>query len=349
MLALVGQQLAGGRRPEDVADLEQPDAGLAAGGVVGHGGRRSPGSSEVRSTDSSATSGLASSMPVGVEPGSARWPGARNGSGMASARPSPVSSRRTARRSRWRSVRRPTRGCGEVAAAGCCCSRGGGRPPRRRRSRSRSRSATAGRPTSWSSPDRRARRSRSGSSSARMRPAARSVPRRALTRAVRTRTGERSGSSPRPSTWPGAVVAPQISAASWQKRSAASSMTSGSEPFSKRAEPPSAGRAAGERAADRRSGRTTPSRAARRWWSSEISQSAPPMTPAMPTGAVVAVADQQVVGGERALDVVERVERLAVGGPADPQRRRPPPWPGRRGGSAGRARASRSSRCRRAR
>ena len=49
---------------------------------------------------------------------------------------------------------------------------------------------------------------------------------------------------------------------------------------------------------------------------SSISVSAPPMIPAMPIGAVVAVADQQVVGGERALDVVERDQRLPVAAPA---------------------------------
>ena len=39
----------------------------------------------------------------------------------------------------------------------------------------------------------------------------------------------------------------------------------------------------------------------------------------MPIGPVVAVADQQVVGGERALDVVEGHQRLAVAGPAHPE------------------------------
>ena len=83
---------------------------------------------------------------------------------------------------------------------GCCGSRGGGRPPRRRRSRSRSRTATTGRrprgvadvvaAPAW-------RRTRSAPAARRCRPGARSVPSSSLTRAVRTRTGDRSGSSPR--------------------------------------------------------------------------------------------------------------------------------------------------------
>ena len=48
-----------------------------------------------------------------------------------------------------------------------------------------------------------------------------------------------------------------------------------------------------------------------------ISLSSPPMIPPMPIGRVVGVADQQVVGGERALDSVERDHRLAFGREAD--------------------------------
>ena len=46
------------------------------------------------------------------------------------------------------------------------------------------------------------------------------------------------------------------------------------------------------------------------------------MIPAMPIGVVVGVADEQVVGRERALDVVEGHERLAV---AARRTRKPPP------------------------
>ena len=48
-----------------------------------------------RRTDSSATSGLASSMPFGGRPHRASWPGARNGNGRHSVHPRPASRRRT--------------------------------------------------------------------------------------------------------------------------------------------------------------------------------------------------------------------------------------------------------------
>ena len=58
MLPLVGQQLAVGRRQEDVADLEQPTRPVDRRAWLSAAALTRPGSSEVRSTDSSATIGL---------------------------------------------------------------------------------------------------------------------------------------------------------------------------------------------------------------------------------------------------------------------------------------------------
>ena len=116
-----------------------------------------------------------------------------------------------------------------------------------------------------------------------MRSRLRSVPSILLTRSVRTRTGSRCGISPRSSTMPGARVAP-LSPSSWAKRRIARSATSGSAPFSKRADaslrsPNLRADVAidmGSHQAISRATDVVPS------W---ISVDAPPITPAMPMAA----------------------------------------------------------------
>ena len=80
---------------------------------------------------------------------------------------------------------------------------------------------------------------------------------------------------------------------------------------------------------------------------SSISVEAPPITPAMPIGTSLPSQISTSADGERALDVVEGHDRLAVTGLADAEAAARAAWRGRRCGSAGRARASRSSRRRR--
>ena len=149
-----------------------------------------------------------------------------------------------------------------------------------------------------------------GSSSSRISAASISVPRMPFTRAVRTRTVGGTGSSPRTSTVPVATrwtAGPRSS----MKRSCASSMISGSQPFSNRAE----------------ASLRTPSRrddlAIAIGWNHAISTS----TSVVDVGDlrrraahdaadavrdVVRVTDEKVVGREAALDAVEGDQRLAV-------------------------------------
>ena len=204
VLALVGQRLRHGRPAEHVADLEQRDVRVAMRLVVGdrlqqagqqrRAQHRLVGDQRVRDRD-----GL-----VG-EPGPRRGrPGARNGIGIASAKPKPdqhVAGAGGVLPARALSApkcdgRRHDRADAVVAV-------GARRPLRSRRSPSTSRSRHDGMDTSWSSPDGRRRRSRSGSRQlADVVARAATCRAGALTRAVRTRTGGRSGSWPRTSTVP---------------------------------------------------------------------------------------------------------------------------------------------------
>ena len=82
----------GGRRRGGTRGRSPTGRRRCCGGRVGGQGLDQPGSSDVRSTDSSATSGLVISMPSSGRPAAGEVAGARNGSGMASARPRPTSS-----------------------------------------------------------------------------------------------------------------------------------------------------------------------------------------------------------------------------------------------------------------
>ncbi len=157
-----------------------------------------------------------------------------------------------------------------------------------------------------------------GSSSSAIRAGASSSPRIDATRWVRTRTtGRNGGSSPSATARPSSSRAP-LGASSWAKRRMARSMTSGSVPFTKRAD-------ASDASLRRRDDFTIPI-----GWNHAISRSTsvvassisllpPPMIPARPTGCVGGVADEEVVGGEGAIDLVEGGELLAVAGPPDPE------------------------------